>query len=229
MTTNTIEMKGVQKVFDSWAGTERGERMAIGHDALVGYILDSWDFMNVSNLLDVGCGNGRALVQAYKRGAENLAGLDLSKNMIAEAKKNIPEADLRRGSAANMKFWKDDTFSHLMSVEAMYYLDDPMEGVKEMKRVLNGDGKVAVAIDYYEENTGTHSWADALGIKLVRLSEQDWASMFMDAGFSDVGLTRIIRNEHVMTKPEFQPSDYFPDYDTYKEYIAEGALLITNY
>lgn len=222
-------MKGVQKVFDSWAGTERGERMAVGHDALVGYILDSWDFMNVEKILDVGCGNGRALVQAYKRGAEHLAGLDISKKMIAEAKKNIPEADLKNGSAINMRSWKDDTFSHVMSVEALYYVDEPMDAIKEIRRVLKPDGMVAVAIDYYEENIGTHSWAEAIGLDIVLLSEQDWAQMFMDAGFTDIGLTRIIRNEHVTNKADFEPSDYFPTYDAYKKYIEAGALLITNY
>lgn len=221
-------MKGVQKTFDTWAGTERGERMAAGHDTLVSYILDAWDFTEVTNLLDVGCGNGRGLMLAYKRGAQNLAGLDISKNMITEAKKNIPEADLHKGSIENMKMWNDNTFSHIMSIEALYYLDDPFAGLKELRRVLEPGGKIAVAIDYYAENTGTHSWADALGIDIVLQSEADWAKLFQKAGFVDISTSRIVRNEHVRTKPEFQPDDYFPNYDAYKKYIQEGALLLSN-
>lgn len=221
-------MADVKNIFDSWAGTERGERMAKGHDVLVSYILDQWDFLNVEKLLDIGCGNGRALVQAYKRGAEDLAGLDLSDNMIAEARKNIPEADLHTGSIEDMSVWQNETFSHILSVEALYYLDNPAKGIGEMRRILKHDGRIAVAIDYYKENVGTYSWADALGLKLQLLSEQDWAQLFTEAGFENIQLSRIIRNEHVLTQPEFEPSDYFPTYNDYKNYIAAGALLISN-
>lgn len=221
-------MNDVQKLFDSWAGTERGENMASGHDILVSYILDRWDFALVDNLLDAGCGNGRGLMHAYKRGARKLAGIDLSNKMIAEAKKNMPEADLHNGSIDEMKMWDDNSFSHLMSIEALYYLPNPLNGLKEMRRVLRPGGKIAVAIDYYQENKGTHTWQDAIQLELVLLSSDDWVALFHDAGFNDVTASRIIRNEHVRTKQEFEPSPYFPDYAAYMQYIKGGALLLAN-
>lgn len=221
-------MDNVKNVFDSWAGTERGERMAKGHDILVGYILDRWDFKDVSALLDVGCGNGRALVSAFKRGNEKLAGIDLSDKMIAEAKKNIPEADLHVGSMDDMSMWDDNTFSHVMSIEALYYLDDPMQGLKEIRRVLKPGGKIAVAIDYYKENKGTHTWQDAIELDLTLLSEQEWTELFIEAGFDDVKPSRIVRSTDVTPRTEFQPSGYFLTYEQYLSYIEEGALLLAN-
>lgn len=221
-------MNNVQKLFDTWAGTERGENMAAGHDVLVSYILDMWDFRQVTRLLDAGCGNGRALMHAYKRGAENLAGIDMSKKMIAEAKKNIPEADLHSGSIDNLHMWQDDTFSHIISIEALYYLPDLPAGLKELCRVGQPDGKIAVAIDFYTENEGSHSWAEATGLSLQLLSSAEWIALFEEAGFNGVQASRIVRHENVKTEHEFVASPYFPDYATYLKYIQEGALLLTN-
>lgn len=221
-------MNKVQQVFDSWAGTERGERMATGHDVLVNHILNSWQGSNMSHLLDAGCGNGRALMMAKKQGAQNFAGVDLSEKMIAEAKKNIPTGDFHQGSLDDLKWWTENTFSHIMSIEALYYLPNPLAGLNELARVLQPKGKIAVAIDYYQENEGTHSWQDAIALDLKLLSSAEWVALFQDAGFEGVQASRIKRNEKIQLEADFTPSAYFPNYDCYKKYTDEGALLLSN-
>lgn len=220
--------ESVKQLFDSWAGTERGERMAKGHDVLVEDILNRWRNNDIKNILDAGCGNGRALMMAKDRGAKQLAGIDLSDKMIAEAKQNLPEASLHVAQMQDLSMWEDDTFSHIMSVEALYYLSDPLKGLQELRRVLKPNGRIAVAIDYYKESKGTHSWSEALNFDLTLYSERTWVELFKEAGFEDVSSSRILRMENIKPEDEFEPSPFFPSYELYQDYIASGALLLAN-
>lgn len=218
----------VKQLFDSWAGTKRGEQMATGHDVLVKHILKMWDGDDMQNVLDVGCGNGRALAMAYEAGASNLSGIDLSENMIEEARKLLPNADLQVGTMENLSHWKEGAFSHVLSIEAIYYLADPLMALQEIHRVLRPDGKLAIAIDYYTESKASHVWKDALGFDITMLSEQEWVDLCHDAGIKGVKASRIKRTEGIKTKDKFEVSAFFPAYELYEDYIASGALLLAN-
>lgn len=218
----------VKALFNTWAGTERGERMAQGHDVLVKHILEMWKDDEVQNLLDVGCGNGRALQMAIEHGAKHVSGADISDNMIAQAQKNLSQGDFYNTPMQDLSCWQDDTFTHIISIEALYYLEQPIEGVKELRRVLRHSGKIAIAIDYYKESKGTHSWSDALGFELTLLSAQEWVDLFKSAGFDNVEASRIHRTEGVKRKEDFEASPFFTSYELYKDYVASGALLLSN-
>ena len=221
-------MSEVKALFDSWAGTERGERMALGHDVLVNHILELWEGRDINSLLDMGCGNGRALWLAKQGGAKQLAGIDLSSKMIAEAKKKLPNADLQNGSMDDLNHWSDNSFSHIISIEAIYYHLQPYNVIQEMARVLKPNGKIAIAIDYYTESKASHVWREALGFDIAMLSEDEWVQLFHKTGIIDVKASRIRRIEGIKTKEEFEPSAFFPSYELYEDYIASGALLLSN-
>lgn len=218
----------VKELFNSWAGTERGEKMAKGHDVLVSHILDLWRGEEIGTLLDVGCGNGRALMMAKAAGAKHLIGVDMSDKMIATAQQNIPEAQLYNTPMQDLNMLEDNSSSHIISIEALYYLSNPIDGLKELRRVLKSDGKIAVAIDYYKESKGTHSWSAALGFDLSLLSADEWVGLFQQAGFKNVSASRILRTETIKTQEEFEPSTFFTSYELYQDYIASGALLLSN-
>ncbi len=222
-----LVMNQVKELFNTWAGTERGERMAQGHDVLVKHILEMWQGGEMQHLLDVGCGNGRALKMALEYGVQKVAGADLSDGMITEAKKNIPNGDFQNTPMQDLSYWEDDTFTHIISIEALYYLKEPLEGLKELRRVLQHNGKIAVAIDYYKESKGTHSWPDALGFELTLLSSDEWVQLFHEAGFEGVKASRIVRASYTKAE-DFIPSPYAPSYELYMDYIRSGALLLAN-
>ncbi|MEZ5015794.1 MAG: class I SAM-dependent methyltransferase [Flavipsychrobacter sp.] len=218
----------VKELFNSWAGAERGERMAAGHDVLVEHILQLWKGDDIEALLDVGCGNGRALTLAKAIGAKHLIGVDLSDKMIETAKQNLPEAQFYNTPMQELHMLADNSCSHIMSIEALYYLQQPIDGLKELSRVLMPDGKIAIAIDFYKESIGTHSWSAALGFELSLLSADEWVALFHEAGFKGVTASRIHRTENIKTEEAFDPSPFFTSYAMYQDYINAGALLLSN-
>ncbi|HEY1341984.1 MAG TPA: class I SAM-dependent methyltransferase, partial [Bryobacteraceae bacterium] len=75
--------------------------------------LDRCGFYPFTNLrvADVGCGRGAWLLEFAQWGAdpENLAGIDLDEGRVASARKSLPGADLRMGSAGRLP-WTDAAF-----------------------------------------------------------------------------------------------------------------------
>lgn len=214
----------VAELFDSWAGNERGENMASGHDELVHHIYDSWNFSEHEKLLDVACGNGRALWLSKNYGIQNHAGIDISPKMIKRAGEILPSGDFRVGSAFPLP-WESSSFTRIISIEAAYYFENPLEVFKEFKRVLQPNGKIAIVIEYYKENTGSHAWQSQLPVALNLLSENEWAELLKEAGFETIDKERIIRNRNL---DGFSTSPYFPSLELYKEYVKQGALKLFN-
>ncbi|TNE60750.1 MAG: class I SAM-dependent methyltransferase [Bacteroidetes bacterium] len=209
--------------FSTWAATGKGHSMAKGHSELVEGI-----FRTITpkgkTLLDVGCGIGAALATAQAAGASGMAGIDLSEDMIGIARTHLPDADLMVGTADRLP-WPDNTFDLAISVEAMYYFHDPVAGLKEICRVLKPGGHFISAIEYFQENAGSQVWATQLPMQIWCWSERQWQDAFEAAGFKDVQCSRIIRRQF-KAETEFQPSDFFPDYDAYLDYVREGALQV---
>lgn len=216
----------ISSLFDEWAGKPRGESMAKGHDELVLDIYEGWDFNNVESVLDLGCGNGRALGMAKERGAKEISGLDLSENMVKTAKKNLPEGIFEQGSIEELPF-ADNSFSHIMSIEALYYVGNLEKAFSEIARVLKPGGKFAMAIDYYEENIGSHVWKDCLGFDIHLLSGRKWLELLDKARIKGAEQSRIKRKEF-KSEEDFQPSNFFPSYKLYQKYQEAGALKLSN-
>lgn len=209
--------------FSDWAESGRGERMAQGHARLVEVCLDRLELTLESALLDVGCGVGRALQRAKERAScGTLAGVDVAEAMIQEARTLLPEADLQVASADALPF-PDVAFSHLLSVEAIYYFQDPLASFRELHRVLAPGAKVALALELFEENRGSHSWRDALEIPVHLLSSEAWSQHLRAAGFTKVRAERI----HCHDDKEWSgPSPYFPSRELHAAYVEAGALLL---
>lgn len=212
------------QLFDEWAEAGRGESMAKGHRELVEALFELWPVKADSRVLDVGCGVGGALQQAAERGAKNLAGLDLSRAMIEAAKTRLPEADLQSGSAQALP-WPAAQFSHAFSIEALYYVHDPLAALKEMARVLKPGGQAAMVIEFFEDNAGSRGWSEHLPMAMHLWSQERWVKAFEEAGFENVQGRRIVR-EADEKEADFQASRWFPSFALYKDYVEAGALCV---
>jgi ubiquinone/menaquinone biosynthesis C-methylase UbiE len=103
-----------------------------------------------SYVLDVGCGCGNFLIDQARRVGFRGEGLDLSDERIAFARERLTEQsrdaklDLQFtvGSATQMPY-DDDTFSHVVSQDALFLVPDKPRSHAEMLRVLRPGGLLA--------------------------------------------------------------------------------------
>jgi len=89
-------------------------------------------------LLDVGCGTGHHLTRARARGF-TVAGVDGSEEMLAQAARACPEAELRRSDVEALPF-PDGSFALVLSIEVVRYLPDARACVRELARVTQAGG-----------------------------------------------------------------------------------------
>jgi len=97
-------------------------------------------------VLDVGCGRGSWLLEFCQWGAipEDLAGIDLDENRIAEARRYLPAADLRVGDARQLP-WPDGRFdlvTQFTVFTSILHAAVKRKIASEMLRVLKPGGAI---------------------------------------------------------------------------------------
>ena len=101
--------------------------------------------------LDVGCGPGYTLIPLIKKGWD-VAGIDISEEMLERAKKNISEADcdvtqvpLSKGSIEDLQF-EDNSFDSIACIGVVEYLKSDGKALSELHRVLKPGGTLVITI-----------------------------------------------------------------------------------
>ncbi|WP_328603718.1 class I SAM-dependent methyltransferase [Amycolatopsis sp. NBC_00345] len=98
-------------------------------------------------VLDLGCGDGLLLETLAGRGAELLAGIDLSSGELEACRRRpaLADADLRQGRAQELPF-ADGSFDAVVSHMALMLMADVPSIAAEVARVLAPGGTFAVAV-----------------------------------------------------------------------------------
>ncbi|MFZ0549053.1 MAG: class I SAM-dependent methyltransferase [Candidatus Promineifilaceae bacterium] len=96
-----------------------------------------------TRLLDAGCGAGGLCVMAVEWGAD-VSGLDAAEKLLEIARKRVPGADFRLGDLEDLPF-DDDYFDVSASCNAVFFASDPVQALRELRRVTKPDGYVVVS------------------------------------------------------------------------------------
>ncbi len=93
-------------------------------------------------VLDIGCGCGRTTINLYRMGYE-VIGIDISKEMIGQAKKNFKDIPFLVMSACDLKF-KDNYFDNILfslnGIDYIFPKQKRLKALKEIYRVLKPNG-----------------------------------------------------------------------------------------
>ncbi|WP_370294601.1 class I SAM-dependent methyltransferase [Rossellomorea marisflavi] len=129
-----------------------GIYMQRGNDSINRWTTDLLEIKKDDVLLEVGIGNGTTLNRIVANTKiEKIFGLDLSDEMIKQAKKLNKKyiedgiVVLQKGNIISLPY-KDSIFDKVFSVHTLYFWTDINQGVSEVHRVLKPGGKFCLSI-----------------------------------------------------------------------------------
>jgi SAM-dependent methyltransferase len=104
--------------------------------------LRSYSSLQIVKFLDIGCGEGYALLEAHKRGWESY-GIDIFDNRIEEVKNTnsiFIKSDLFNA------FFPDNSFDIIYLDSVLEHVINPLEYLSEIKRILKKGGLVYIGV-----------------------------------------------------------------------------------
>ena len=178
------------EVFTEWAADGRDVGMEIGHAAAVDEMLAAAlslpGMADGFTALDAGCGNGW-LVRKLRAapGCRTATGVDGSAGMIARARSLDPFGSYEIG---DLMTWRPAAAVDLVvSMEVLYYLEDPVALLRRIAREwLKPGGYAVIGIDHYQENEPSLGWPEFVGTRMATWPQAQWLTALESAGFTQV-------------------------------------------
>ena len=174
-------------VFTEWAAADRDAGMQTHHTAAVEEMLAAaFDVMDAREFtaIDAGCGNGWVVRRLRAMpGCLAATGVDGSAGMIEKARRIDPHGDY---ILADLSAWSPiNPVDLVVSMEVIYYMDDPHAVLQRMAAGWLKPGGVAViGIDHYRENEPSLTWPGDLHVRMTTWTEARWLSVLDEAGFT---------------------------------------------
>ncbi|AFY40125.1 Methyltransferase type 11 [[Leptolyngbya] sp. PCC 7376] len=213
--------------FDKWAEIGRGDSMAEGHLHATQTLLKDFAIAENSVVLDAGCGIGWILNDLIGSQITEGVGIDLAPEMISIASARCKRPHLKFLTADSAKTpFGNDQFSHIISVESLYYNAEPLDTLQEWLRISMPGGRLGLVLDLYQDNPAAHHWVNALSVTAHNFSVAEWETLLASAGWTNIKHRRVTLPAKISAS-DFTPSAYFPTYDIYQAYCAAGSLLLS--
>jgi ubiquinone/menaquinone biosynthesis C-methylase UbiE len=211
--------------FNDWAKAGRGEGMEKGHRPAGEQAIALMNISPGARVLDVGCGSGWATrLLAEQAPQVSAVGIDISDEMIKLARASTSTANVtfRVATAEQLPFAVGE-FSDAFSMESLYYYQDMLSALREIKRVLQPGGLFVAVMDLYQENEPSHQWIKQLKVPVQLLSTAQYHELFAQAGFTNISDRRIYDPTPV---PEDYSGGSFETRDDLVKYRNAGSLFV---
>ena len=115
------------------------------------------DFAGVATgmrVVDVGCGTGALTEHLVARiGPAAVTGVDPSKSFVAAMRHRFPGIDVHEASAERLPL-EDRTFDAALAQLVVHFMEDPVAGLTEMRRVTLPGGVIAACVWDYAGDRG---------------------------------------------------------------------------
>ena len=217
-----------RQTFDAWAESGKDRGMEQRHWATAKHALAQMPVEQGDRVLDLGTGSGyalRALRETQDTGQST--GLDGSTEMVRNAEEYTDDDLIGyvTGEFRHLPF-AADSVDHVWSMEAFYYAEEPVEVLREIRRVLRSGGTFFCAVNFFEESTHTHGWQDNLDVEMQLWSHEQYRAAFREAGLHVASQDTIPDRETEIPPPEAFPTDEWERREAMVDrYRVHGTLL----
>jgi SAM-dependent methyltransferase len=143
-----MERETLRRHYDAWHATalrrrtpeQAAAREAVFHD----WLLARLEPAPGASILDVACGTGAFVAHARLAGLE-ATGTDVSAVALEAARAAVEEAEFVLADAQELPF-PDESFDHVSCLGSLEHFPDPVQGAREMRRVLRADGRALIYV-----------------------------------------------------------------------------------
>jgi len=164
-----------------------GNRMARGNVYDAQWTISLLDIQPSHRILEIGFGPGVSTQMASAKASKGfVSGIDHSETMVQTASQRNADAiqygrmELKQGDVTSLPY-PDKSFDIAYSLHSIYFWKNPVDCLKEIKRVLKPDGLLAITIqpkDKWEPNVDANIMTLYFG--------KDLATLFFNAGYRNV-------------------------------------------
>ena len=174
-----------------------GNRMAQGNVYDAQWTITLLDIQPHDRVLEIGFGPGVSTQLAVEKASKGfVAGIDHSQTMVRVASRRNADAirsgqlELKQGEVSSLPY-PDESFDIAYSLHSIYFWQNPVDCLREIKRVLKPDGLLAITIQPKDR------WVPNVDTSVMTLYfGREIASFLSEAGFQKV---------HVIASP---PEDH---------------------
>jgi SAM-dependent methyltransferase len=154
----------------------RGRRTVLAR-ALAGLQLP-----NPARILDAGCGSGRNMVELARMGT--VTGVELSETSVCLARAR-GVGEVIEGSVLEMPF-APDSFDLAVSLDVIEHLDDHLDAMRELRRVVAPGGALLITVPAYQWLWSGH---DEINHHYRRYTRRTLQTVAQQAGWEQVRTT----------------------------------------
>jgi SAM-dependent methyltransferase len=167
-------------------------------------------------VLDVGCGPGALTTELVRLlGSDAVTAVDPSEPFVAAVRERHPGVGVEQASAESLPF-PDRSFDAALAQLVVHFMADPLEGVREMKRVTRTQGVVAACVWDHAGGHGPLSlyWETVRELdpgvedesRLAGAHEGHLSELFDRAGLSEIEELRLeVSVEHQTFEEWWEP------------------------
>ena len=176
-----------------WVGRLFLKGMNTAHSALTDWGLGHVVVGKGFTILDVGCGGGRTVAKLAALAPEGkVHGVDYSAESVAASRRENALAiaagrvEIGQASVSRLPF-PDDQFDLVTAVETQYYWPEPVDDMREIRRVLKPGGRLVVIQETYKGGRfGRVKGAVMKALMSAHRTLDQHRELYSAAGFSEV-------------------------------------------
>lgn len=175
-------------------------RKPVGHYGFFRAAIEKLQLRPEDIFLEIGCGGG-ILLDMVLQTVQGACGIDHSPDMVALARQKNAQAlsdgraEIVQGDVGTLP-WDEDHFTCAAGVEMLYFIEDPVQALMELYRVLKPGGRLVFVSGALPESALSKLIAAPWLGYLRFFSNDELASMLRQAGFCEVQVKGVSRSEH---------------------------------